>query len=62
MRGSETDKVSYEEFISNEKREMHNEDPTKQNISRCMELADYVFSNNGSVEDLYKQIKKILKN
>lgn len=46
LRGSETDKISYDEFISNEQREMENTDPTKQNVAKCMQLADHVFTNN----------------
>lgn len=46
LRGSETDKISYEEFIANEQREMTNTDPTKQNLSACMKLADHIFTND----------------
>jgi dephospho-CoA kinase len=61
MRGSETDKISYEEFISNEQREMENTDPNKQNIGKCIQLADYIFTNDWSLEDLHKQIEKVLE-
>lgn len=60
LRGSETDKISYEEFVANEEREMTTTDPTKQNISKCMQLADYVFTNNGSFEELHTQIEKVI--
>lgn len=60
LRGSETDKISYEEFVSNEQREMTTTDPTKQNISKCMQLADYVFTNNGTFEELHAQIEKVI--
>lgn len=46
LRGSETDKISFDEFLENEKREMDNDDPTKQNIGRCMKLADHIFTND----------------
>lgn len=46
LRKGEKDNVSYEEFISNEQREMTNTDPTKQNVAKCMEMADHVFTNN----------------
>lgn len=61
LRGSETDKVSYEEFISNEQREMNNTDPTKQNIGECMQLADHHFDNNWTFEELYAQIESVIK-
>lgn len=60
LRGSETDKISYEEFVANEEREMTTTDPTKQNISKCMQLADYVFTNNGSFEELHQQIENVI--
>jgi len=40
-RGSETDHVSFETFKENEDREMTSTDPNKQNLSACMQLADY---------------------
>lgn len=61
LRGSETDMVSYDVFLSNEQREMTNTDPTKQNIEKCMQLADYHFNNDGTFDDLYKQIEKIIQ-
>ncbi len=56
-RGSETDKVSFETFVKNEEREMENEDPTHQNLGLCISLADVVFMNNGTKEDLYNQVE-----
>lgn len=59
LRWSETDHVSYEEFVSNEQREMTNTDPTKQNLSKCMQLADYTLTNNWTLEELHKQIEEV---
>ncbi len=59
-RGSETDKVSYETFIENEEREMSSTDPNHQNIGRCMQMADYVFQNNGDFDDLYRQLEEVI--
>lgn len=61
LRWSETDKISYDEFIMNEQREMENTDPTKQNLSKCIALSDYVFTNNGTLEELHDQIKQVIK-
>jgi len=61
LRWSETDKISYDEFIMNEQREMENTDPTKQNLSKCIALSDYVFTNNGTLEQLHDQIKQVIK-
>ena len=60
IRGSETDNISYDEFIANEEREMNNIDPSKQNIAKCMQMADYLFTNNGTFEELHKQLEDVI--
>jgi dephospho-CoA kinase len=60
-RGSETDSVSYEEFVQNEAREMHSADPGKQNLHQCMLMADGLLTNDGDLDSLYKDIEKILE-
>lgn len=60
-RKSETDSVSFETFLENEEREMTSDDPNKQNLKECIRMADFVLTNNGSMEKLYAQIEKILK-
>jgi dephospho-CoA kinase len=60
LRGSVTDKVTFEKFLSDEAREMHETDPHKQNIGRCMELADYQILNNGTKEALHAHIDDVL--
>ena len=59
-RASETDKVSFETFTGNEAREMNSDDPNKQNLAACMQLADYRFNNDGSFDNLYKEIDEVL--
>jgi len=59
QRGSETDHISFEEFAANEAREMNSNDPTKQNLRKCIEMADIRIENNGSVEELYEELEKI---
>lgn len=59
-RASETDRVSFDKFKSDEKREMTSNDPSKQNLGRCMELADYRIENNSTIGSLNKQITEIL--
>lgn len=60
LRNSETDSVSFETFKENEAREMHSDDPNKQNLRRCIELADFVLSNNGTIKELEMQIEIVL--
>jgi dephospho-CoA kinase len=59
LRGSETDHIDYETFLANEQREMNSTDPSKQNLLGCIRLADYCFSNDGSVEDLWNKVEEV---
>jgi dephospho-CoA kinase len=59
-RRSETDSITFDTFLENEKREMTTDDPNKQNLHECISMADYVFSNNGSKEELFSQIGEAL--
>ena len=60
-RASETDSVTFETFVQNEEREWANTDPTKGNLRRCIELSDYKFTNNGSLDELYSQVDTALE-
>ncbi|MBQ6071438.1 MAG: AAA family ATPase [Bacteroidales bacterium] len=60
LRGSETDHVSFETFLANEQREMDSDDPNHQNVGRCMQMADYVFHNDGDFDLLYRQIEQAI--
>lgn len=60
QRKSETDHVTFETFIANEKREMTSNDPNKQNLIKCIDMADYVFENDGSLQNLYHQVEYAL--
>jgi dephospho-CoA kinase len=61
LRSSETDNVDFDTFLANEKREMQTTDPNKQNLSRCIEMADFKFDNNGDINNLYRQVDEVLK-
>jgi dephospho-CoA kinase len=60
MRNSETDSISYDEFLQNEEREMTSDDPNKQNLSRCIEMSEHTFYNNSTIDELYDYINKYL--
>lgn len=60
-RNSETDRISYLTFIENEQREMESADPNKQNIGKCIRMADYTLMNNNSIEMLQEEIESILQ-
>jgi dephospho-CoA kinase len=59
-RSSDTDGVSYEQFLADEAREMVSSDPNRQNLSRCIELADYRIGNDGTVAKLEATVERIL--
>jgi dephospho-CoA kinase len=59
-RKSDLDHVSYEKFLSDEKREMDSAEPNRGNIRYCMSRADFVLANNGTLEELHAQIGEIL--
>lgn len=59
-RKSETDSISFNTFIDNEKREMTSSDPNKQNLAECIRQADYIFENNGERENLFRQVEEAL--
>lgn len=60
LRQSETDLVSWETFSANEKREMSTTDPNKQNLRKCIEMADFVLLNNSTKKDLIRQVDQVL--
>ncbi|MFA5783081.1 MAG: AAA family ATPase [Bacteroidales bacterium] len=59
-RNSETDNVSFETFSENEKREMQSTDPNKQNISKCIEMADYLFENDNTINKLQDNVNAVI--
>lgn len=59
-RASETDNISYETFLANEAREMSSSDPNKQNLKKCIEMADFTFDNNGDIDLLHQQVEQII--
>ena len=59
LRGSETDRISFEEFAANEAREMNSNDPNKQNLRKCIEMADIRIENNGNLTQLYEQLEEV---
>jgi len=61
QRKSETDNVTFETFLENEKREMQSTDPNKQNLSKCIEMADYLFENDETIEELQEKVDAVIE-
>lgn len=60
LRGSETDHVSFEEWLLQEQQESNTEDETKQNIFGALRISNTVFQNNGTLEELHAQVDEAL--
>ena len=61
-RSSSTDNISFEKFLADEQREMESTDPNKQNLSKCIGMADFVINNDGTLEELNSKLEEIMKN
>lgn len=61
LRKNESDHIDFDRFVQDEQREMTSEDPNKQNLRACMEMADVKIINNGSLEGLERDVGEILK-
>lgn len=61
QRASETDHISFETFLANEAREMNSTDPNKQNLKKCIEMADFHIDNNGDLAHLEEQVEQIIE-
>ena len=59
QRQHSTDAISFEKFMEDEQREMFSTDPFKQNLSRCIELADFTLTNNGTLDDFKNEVQKL---
>jgi dephospho-CoA kinase len=51
--------ISFEKFKELEEIE-NSHDEEKQQLNKCLEMADKIIENNGIVEELYKKIDEIL--
>ncbi len=59
-RWSETDKIDFEQFCVYEDREMQSTEPWDMNVFAVMQMADHVFQNNGTPEELFQQVEQAL--
>ena len=60
-RGTSKDSVTFKEFKIQEEKESKTKDPNVQNLPKCILMSDYKFDNNGSIEDLYDQVEKVIQ-
>ena len=61
-RGRIGDSNSWEMFVEQERQEDTNDDPSKQQLSKTMSMADYSIDNSGTLDELEEHVKKIISN
>lgn len=61
LRASESDKVSFKEFARQEALEMHDPNPNGMQKAEVMKMANHVFYNNGTPEELLAEVEKALR-
>ena len=54
------DVQSFDEFKRKEAIELTSTDPAKQQLLKCISMAEYRLDNNGPLEEVYKQIEELL--
>lgn len=59
-RASTTDNISFDKFLEQEQKEMTSNNPNEQNLSACIEVADYKLKNDWTIEELHRKVEKIL--
>jgi dephospho-CoA kinase len=60
-RNSKTDNLTYKKFVQTEEREMNSNEEGEQNLRECIEMADIVILNNGTIGDLREKVKNYLQ-
>lgn len=61
LRGTDLDKISFEKFCEQEDREMAQKEKFDMSIQGVMKMADTIFTNNGTQEELFEQVEAALK-
>ncbi len=61
-RRSESDKVTFSEFVKHEELEKNDPDPHGMQKAKVMNMADFTILNEGSFNDLHIKIDTILRN
>lgn len=60
-RSTDTDSVSYEDFVAQEEREMTPRGEHTQSLLAVIESADYLLLNNGTEEEFQEKIQKVMQ-
>lgn len=60
-RGRENDPKTFEDFLLFEEKESFNREEVKQQVEKCQVMADFTIINDGSLEELYEKVNRIVK-
>jgi deoxycytidylate deaminase len=63
VRGTSTDNVSFEKFLADEAKEMTSTDPNKQNLKKCIEMADFIIEkkyDRPSWDDYFMEVMEAI--
>lgn len=60
-RGTETDHVTYEEWLKQQERETNPDDPTKQDVFGALRASDVIIQNSTTLDNLYKAVDEFLE-
>ena len=60
-RNREKDPQDYDAFLQLEAAEAGSNDPTTQQLNRTIELADAQVENNGTIDELYEDVRQVLR-
>lgn len=61
LRARTGDTMTFEEFVEKEEKELSG-GANEQNLAACFAKADHVIMNEAKIEDLHKEIEKLLEN
>ena len=59
-RGTETDKIDFNTFVSQNEKENSGRTPFSGNILGCIQKADILINNDGTIEELEKNVQAVL--
>ncbi|MFN3692479.1 MAG: AAA family ATPase [Candidatus Paceibacteria bacterium] len=60
-RRSETDRVSFEQFVAHEELEKNDPDPHGMQKGKVIEMADYTIMNDGTIEELHQAVDAFMQ-
>jgi len=58
-RGKEGDKMSWDNFILMDNREIKQTDSSKMQLQECLDMADFKIENNSSIQDFNRKLEEV---